>query len=188
MPRSGSRVRAPSPAPESRKNPPTPDQGTPIGARGRSESRGSVVPSGVMDVKNLDRLRGRFPALPVGYRTASQTRVQSRPTASLRWRRRCSHDLLRCEACPSNGHPEKSKRSHRILRCNDATQNCLKRHRKEKISSQSICVRAAARRALLSRPRCDSIFASDLSADPGSSLETYKTNNTRSHLAALGSN
>jgi hypothetical protein len=40
------------------------------------------------------------------------------------------------EVCPSNEHPEKSQRLGQILRCNDATQNCLKPNPNEEISPQ----------------------------------------------------
>ena len=54
------------------------------------------------------------------------------------------------EACPLNEHPEKSKRLGRILRCNDATQNCLKSNPNEEISSQIDLCRTPHRSACFS--------------------------------------
>jgi hypothetical protein len=54
------------------------------------------------------------------------------------------------EACPLNEHPEKSKRLGRILRCNDAAQNCLKSNPNEEISSQMDLCRTPHRSACFS--------------------------------------
>ena len=96
---------------------------------------------------------------------------------------------LPMEACPLNGHPEKSKRSSaEYCAATTPRKNRLKRTRIKKFLLKLICRRTPHRSALLlSRLGCDIIFASDLTADPSSSLETSKINNTRGRLAAKGS-